>query len=205
MKKKWMLVVLLYVFMTPGVIISQDGRENKGTYPNDTVRVIHSRKSVRHFVDKPISKEDLMVILKAGMAAPTARNQQPWAFVVITDKEVRTKLAEGLPYTKMVKDASAAIIVCGVMAKALQGEEQSFWIQDCSAATENILLAAESLGLGAVWSGMYPLEGRMKYVREVLKIPEDVVPLNVIPIGYPAGDENPKDKFNPATIHWEKW
>ena len=205
MKTKLIIIVMSFLLVLPGVILAQDRTEGKGSYLNDTLRVIHSRKSVRHFLDKPVSKEDLLALVRAGMAAPTARNQQPWAFVVVTDKEVRTKLAEGLPYTKMLNDAGAAIIVCGVMTRALQGEERGFWVQDCSAATENILLAAESLGLGAVWSGMYPLEERVKYVREVLRIPEDVVPLNVIPIGYPAGDEKPKDKFNPANIHWEKW
>jgi len=176
-------------------------------YPEDnpTLKVIHSRKSVRHYINRKAAKEDLLTLVKAGMAAPTAVDRRPWAFVVITDKAKLEELEAGLPYTKMLTKSGAGIVVCGVLEKALPGEGKEFWIQDCSAATENILLAAESMGLGAVWTGAYPSQEIMNYIRKVLGMPENIIPLNVIPVGYPAGDEKPKDKFDPANVHWEKW
>jgi len=176
-------------------------------YPEDNpvLKVIHSRKSVRHYINRKAAKEDLLTLVKAGMAAPTAVDRRPWAFVVITDKAKLEELEAGLPYTKMLTKSGAGIVVCGVLEKALPGEGKEFWIQDCSAATENILLAAESMGLGAVWTGAYPSQEIMGHIRKVLGMPESIVPLNVIPVGYPAGDEKPKDKFDPANVHWEKW
>ena len=172
---------------------------------NDALSVIHSRKSVRHYTGESVSREDLTILLKAGMAAPTAVNRQPWVFIAVTDDATLSKLAQGLPYTKMIVQSHACIVVCGDMHKALSGVERDFWVQDCSAASENILLAAESLGLGAVWSGMYPLQERVDYVRKVLGLPDTVIPLNVIAVGHPAGIEKPQNKFNQANIHWEKW
>ena len=172
---------------------------------NPTLKVIHSRKSVRHYIDRKATKEDLLTLVKAGMAAPTAVDRRPWAFVIVTDKAKLEELEAGLPHAKMLTKAGAGIIVCGVLGKALPGEGKEFWVQDCSAATENILLAAESMGLGAVWTAAYPSQERMDSIRKVLGIPENIIPLNVIPVGYPAGDESPKDKFDPANVHWEKW
>jgi nitroreductase len=172
---------------------------------NPTLKVIHSRKSVRHYINRQVNKDDLLTLVKAGMAAPTAMDRRPWAFVIVTDKAKLEELVAGLPYTKMLTSAGAGIVVCGVLEKALPGEGQEFWMQDCSAATENILLAAESMGLGAVWTGVYPSQGKVDHIRKVLGIPESMIPLNVIPVGYPVGDEKPKDKFDPANVHWEKW
>jgi len=176
-------------------------------YPEDnpTLKVIHSRKSVRHYIDRKATREDLLTLVKAGMAAPTAVDRRPWAFVIVTDKAKLEELEAGLPHTKMLTKAGAGIIVCGVLEKALPGAGKEFWVQDCSAATENILLAAESMGLGAVWTAAYPSQERIDSIRKVLGIPENIVPLNVIPVGYPVGDENPKDKFDLKNVHWEKW
>lgn len=172
---------------------------------NNTLEIIHQRKSVRNYTDQKVEKEKLEALVKAGMAAPTAVNKQPWAFVVIDDKDVLNQLGDALPYAKMAKKAGGAIIVCGDLSKALEGWEQEFWIQDCSAATQNILLAAESMGLGAVWTAAYPAKDRMKSVIEILNLPEHIIPLNVIPIGYPKGIEKPKDKWKPENMHWQKW
>jgi nitroreductase len=172
---------------------------------NNTLEIIHQRKSVRNYTDQKVEKEKLEALVKAGMAAPTAVNKQPWAFVVIDDKEVLNQLGDALPYAKMAKKAGGAIIVCGDLSKALEGWEQEFWIQDCSAATQNILLAAESMGLGAVWTAAYPAKDRMKSVIDILNLPEHIIPLNVIPIGYPKGIEKPKDKWKPENMHWQKW
>jgi len=172
---------------------------------NNTLEVIHQRKSVRNYTDQKVEKEKLETLVKAGMAAPTAVNKQPWAFVVIDDKDVLNQLGDALPYAKMAKKAGGAIIVCGDLSKALEGWEQEFWIQDCSAATQNILLAAESMGLGAVWTAAYPAKDRMKSVIDILNLPEHIIPLNVIPIGYPKGMEKPKDKWKSENMHWQKW
>jgi len=170
-----------------------------------TIDIIMQRKSVRKYLDKKIQEETLETIVKAGMAAPTAANKQPWSFVVVTERETLDKLADKLPYTKMLYKAPAAIVVCGVPEWGLPGEENEYWIQDCSAASENILLAAESLKLGAVWTGAYPMKDREKAIREILGIPDKIVPLNVIALGYPTGVEKPKNKFKKERIHREKW
>ncbi|MGE0076795.1 MAG: nitroreductase family protein [Bacteroidales bacterium] len=171
---------------------------------NDIVKAIMSRRSIRSFLNLSVKKSQLEQIIKAGMAAPSARNMQPWSFIVVTDRAMLDKLGNKLPYAKMLLEATAAIIVCGVPDKA--GDSPAgYWVQDCSAATQNILLAIEALGLGAVWTGVYPREDRIAIVREVLEIPEGIFPLNVIPLGYPKGEHQPKDKFKPENIHWEKW
>jgi len=171
---------------------------------NETLRVIVGRKSVRHYTDEPVWKDALELIVRAGMAAPSAVNCQPWEFVVVTERETLHALAEGLEYARMLDSAGAAIVVCGVPDKTPPGTGD-YWVQDCSAATQNILLAIESLGLGAVWTGVYPRRERVAHVRKVLKVPEGVIPLNVIPIGWPVGDEDPKDKYVPEKVHWERW
>ncbi len=171
----------------------------------DAFTVIFNRKSVRKFTDKVVERKDLELILKAGMAAPTAVDRRPWAFVAVTDRAVLNALADKLPYAKMLYQATAAIVVLGDLDKTLPGEGQAYWIQDCSAVTQNILLAVEALGLGAVWTATYPGKDREAAVREVLGLPLNVIPLNVIPIGYPDGDPKPKDKWDPTIIHWEKW
>lgn len=165
---------------------------------------IMTRASVRQFTNQPISKDTLETIVKAGMAAPTAVNKQPWEFVVVTDREVLDSLKAHHPHANL-ETATAAIVVCGNMEKAMEGNGQAYWIQDCSAATENILLAAHSLGLGAVWCGVYPMQDRIAPVKETLNLPSSVTPLNIITMGYPAGDVQPKDKWNPEAVHYDKW
>ena len=168
----------------------------------DALTVIHSRKSVRKYLNKPVSKEQLEILLKAGMAAPTAGDKRPWAFVVITDPAMLDSLSLSTPYTRMLSSAAAAIAVCGDTRIGFKSE---VWVHDCSAASENILLAAEAIGLGAVWTGIYLNEGPTAYVKRVLGLPPEVYPLNVISIGYPTGEEKPKDKWDPSRIHWNMW
>ena len=170
----------------------------------DALSVIHSRKSVRNFTGQMVKKTDLETIVKAGMAAPTAVNKQPWAFVVVSDRKKLDALAAGLPYAKMLSKAGAAIIVCALPKEAFQ-ESVEFAVIDASLASENILLATEALGLGAVWTAAYPDKERILHVRRTLNIPENVIPLNVIPLGYPTGEDKAKDKYKKDKIHWEKW
>lgn len=172
---------------------------------NPTVKTIFSRKSVRKFKDIPVEKETLLNLVKAGMAAPTAVNKQPWAFIIVDDRKTLNLLADKLPYAKMLFSATAAIVVCGLPKESLEEKPIDYAIIDSSAAAENILLAAEAIGLGAVWTAVYPRIDRIDIVREILFVPEDVLPFCVIPIGWPAGEEVPKDKYKPEKIHWNNW
>ena len=161
--------------------------------------VIMTRTSIRSFTGDPVSREQLETILKAGMAAPSAINIQPWRFVVMTDKEkIASTFGNNPRGADMYTKAGAVIVVCG-------DTSSMFWFEDCSAAAENILLAAHALGLGAVWTAGYPAEDRVKPVSEALKLPENIKPLCIIPVGVPAEDPEPKDKWKPENIHWEKW
>ena len=167
---------------------------------------IAARTSIRKFdPSKPVSDADIEKILKAGMCAPSAMDRRPWEFIVVRDKAKLAALGSRLPYSRCGNGAQAAIVVCGSLDNGLSGRGKEYWIHDCSAATMNILLAAKGLGLGAVWTGVYPGEDRVAVVREVLAIPEGYAPLNVIPLGYPAENPTPKDKWNPAKVHHDKW
>ena len=172
---------------------------------NDTLKTIFARKSVRAYRSEAVSDEKLQVLVRAGMAAPTAVDKRPWEFVVVTDRAVLKQLADALPYAKMADRAAAAIVVGGDVRKQWGGMESDYWIMDCSAATQNILLAAESMGLGAVWTAVYPEDSRVRAVRQILGIPHYVVPLNIIPVGVPADREKAKDKYDPKQVHWNKW
>ena len=168
------------------------------------LETILTRCSVRHFTGKSVSEDNLEKILRAGMSAPSAVNTQPWAFIVVTKRNLLDLLCDSLPYAKMLDKAGAAVVVCGVPDKD-KDYASKFWTMDCCAATENILLAVHSLGLGAVWTAVYPDEKKINAVREILKIPREIVPLNVIPVGVPVGDEKVKDKFKKENIHREIW
>lgn len=181
--------------------------ENATVAATDSAVVINNimtRKSIRQFTSQPIEKETLDLLVKTGMAAPSAMNKQPWEFIVVSDKDVLNSLRENHPYSNL-KTATAAIIVCGDLNKTIEGEGREYWVQDCSAATENILLAAHGLGLGAVWCGVYPVTERIDAVKSVLGIPDNIVPLNIITLGYPAENPAPKDKWNPEAVHYQKW
>ncbi len=168
------------------------------------LQVILDRRSVRDFTTEPVSGETLDRLVRAGMSAPTARNMQPWSFVVVTGRETLDGLAGGLPYGKMLGTSPAAIVVCAVTELA-NGQSVELAVVDCTCASENILLAAEALGLGAVWVASYPYDDRMAHVRSVLGIPGEVIPLCVIPVGHPATSKPPIDKYKPERIHRERW
>lgn len=160
-----------------------------------------TRTSDRMFdAAKDVDPDDIQTLLQVAMAAPTAVNRQPWQFVVVTDRNLLRQLADALPYCHMAGEAGAAIVVCGDKSRFLEGEDAQLWVQDVSAATENILLAAHALGLGSVWTCLYPHEDRMTKVYGILQIPEDFVPFNVIPIGYVKMAHAPINKWNPAAV-----
>lgn len=198
-----LLACCLLLLLLQQAVKSKNETMNNST--NNTLEIIHQRKSVRSYTTQQVTKSQIETLVKAGMAAPTAVNKQPWAFIAIDDRTTLNQLGDALPYAKMLKNASAAIVVCGDMSKSLKDWEQQFWIQDCSAASQNILLAAESMGLGAVWTAAYPDRDRMNAVINILNLPEHIIPLNVIPIGYPTGVEKPKDKWKSDNMHWQQW
>ena len=183
--------------------------------PPSALDVIMSRTSIRSFTGEPVSKEQLETILKAGMAAPTAMNGQPWRFVVVTDKEKIAQVFASGFRGEMFTQAGAVIVVCGQTTQMgrpfgqpdapEQEMPNMFWYEDCSAAAENILLAVKALGLGAVWTAGYPAEERIAPIAAALGIPENVKPLCIIPVGVPAENPEPKDKWKPENIHWEQW
>ena len=191
------MIFCLMTMMGVMTVSAQQKVENRDAQA--AINNIMTRTSIRQYTNEPVSKADIETMLRAGMAAPTAVNRQPWHFVAVTDKE---KLAELAGRRGMIQQAGVAIVVCGNMDKAMQGPAQAFWIQDCSAATENILLAANALGLGAVWTGCYPMEDRVAEVSKVLKLPKTIVPLCVIAIGHPAEQPTPKDKSKPENVSY---
>ena len=176
--------------------------QKSNSYKNAALENIATRTSVRSYHDKPVDAALIEQLLRAGMAAPSAVNKQPWHFVVVTDKAQLAALAKANPHAGMAAKAPLAIVVCGDMNKALSGEAREFWVQDCSAATENILLAANALGLGAVWTGTYPNQERCKAVSSVLQLPKNLIPLCTIVIGYPDKENTPKDKWKPENISY---
>ncbi len=166
---------------------------------------ILTRASVRKFQSRPVEEGKIETLLRAGMAAPTAVDKRPWHFVAITDRAVLDEMAGSNRNGGMLRQAPLAIVVCGDMNKALNGVAREYWVQDTSAATENILLAAHGLGLGAVWTGVYPIQERCDELRKVLNMPEHLIPLCTIIIGYPDGNVTPKDKWDPANVTYNKF
>lgn len=211
MKTKTILISLIASVMT--LSSCTDSTATQPASPADSsanpaLECILTRTSVRQYApDRTISRDTVETLLRAAMSAPTAVNKQPWAFIAIDSREDLDSLAAVLPYARMLTKAPLAIVTCGDMSKVIDSEtpEQGFWIQDVSAATENLLLAAHALGLGAVWTGVYPDSGRVKAVQQRLGLPDTIIPLAVVPIGYPTGPQTPKDKWNPDNIRFNRW
>lgn len=165
---------------------------------------ITSRTSVRQYTDMAVSDAVTTALLHAAMSAPSAVNRQPWEFIVVDDPELLAELAAALPYAKMAAHAPLAIVVCGNKERFLEGADGCLWEQDLSAASENILLAAHAFGLGGVWTCLYPHDDRMTAVRAILNIPDNMVPFNLIPVGFPAREHRPVDKWHLERIHYNR-
>ena len=168
---------------------------------NQSLEIIFARRSMRKFTDEKVTPDQLDLLLQAGMSAPSAVNSQPWEFVVITEPEMLSGLQEILPYGKF--PAPAVILVCGSQRVAKNPAGLMFWIQDCSAATENILLAATALGLGSCWVGIHPIPLVGKRVAKLFHLPIGVTPLCAIYLGHPQFIKQPKPKYDPNRIHWQ--
>lgn len=167
------------------------------------IDTIYARRSIRQYQAKPVEKEKLTTLLKAAMAAPSAMNIKPWEFVVVTDTEMMDSIRASLMFGK--HNAPAAIVVCGNTSFFKHPMASKFWVQDCSAATENILLAAVALGLGTVWLGVHPIHNFKKRISAILGLPKNVDPLNIIYVGYPAEEKKPRTQYDPKRVHWEKY
>jgi nitroreductase len=168
----------------------------------ETLKAIFTRRSIRKYSGGTVTDEQLEVLLRAAMHAPSARNKQPWHFVVITDKDILYKLGGTHPYGKMLMDAGAAIVTCG--DKTIE-EMDSYLLQNCSAATQNLLLAAHDLGLGAVWLGLHPREDRISSLKAILKFPDHILPVSMISLGSPDEVKEGDDRFLADRIHENQW
>jgi len=169
----------------------------------DILETIYSRRSIRIYDRKKLEKETINNLLKAAMAAPSASNSRPWEFVVVTDEAKISLLRSKVKYGNY--NAPAIIIICSNLAIAQNESAYKYWVQDCSAATENLLVAAAGMGLGTCWVASYPKEDIINLLRETLGIPEDVVPLNLIYVGYPAEEKAPRTQYDETRIHWESY
>ena len=166
---------------------------------DDRLWAIFARRSIRLYTEEPVGEADLQSLLEAGMAAPSASDRKPWHFVVVTERDTLSALAEAHPYGKMLARAGAAIAVCGDPGTS------TWWVQDCSAATENILVAAAALGLGAVWLGCHGSPGREEAIRSVLGIPDAIGVLSLLSIGHPAEKKEPRTQYNPQRVYINRW
>ncbi|KIH76496.1 Nitroreductase [Geoalkalibacter ferrihydriticus] len=167
-----------------------------------SLKEILYRRSIRKYTPELVSDEDMEELLRAAMAAPSAGNAQPWYFVILTERRLLEAIADFHPYAAMARHAPAAILVCG--DPSLE-KYPGFWVQDLSAAVENLLLAAQSKGLGAVWVGIYPTEERVEKMRELLAIPPNIIPFALVPFGHPAETKPPAERFNPARVFRNGW
>lgn len=161
---------------------------------------IWRRRSIRKYTPQPVSEEQILAILQAAMAAPSAHNRKPWHFIVIRERQTLNYIAEQHPYAKMLSEAPLAIAVCGDTALSPKR-----WDQDCAAATENILLALPALGLGGVWIGYHPIDPQQDFLRPLFNLPPHVQVFCLISIGQPAEVKEPRTQFDPAVVHREKW
>ena len=168
------------------------------------LEAIQTRVSVRQFTGEKLSDEQIEKLLRAAMAAPSAMNKQPWQFVVITNEELLAKIGEQMPNSRCQNKPGCAIVPCGDMSKTLEGAARDFWVDDLSAATENLLLAAHAMGLGACWTGVHPNMERVSDVQKLLGLDEQIVPLCIIPVGVPAEQPEVKQKFNEENVRYIK-
>jgi nitroreductase len=181
-----------------------DGMEQSrgGQQRMDVMEAIHTRRSIRKFQQKLVPDELVKELLSAAMSAPSAGNQQPWHFVVITDQEILGRVPGLNPYAAMAREAPLAILVCAELALE---KYPGYWVQDCSAATQNLLLAAHGKGLGAVWTGITPMPDRVEGFKKLCNLPEKVIPLALVVVGYPAQTLKPEDRFRADRVHRNTW
>lgn len=168
----------------------------------DALDAIHTRRSIRKYQDRPIEETLLHQCLAAAMSAPSAGNAQPWQFVVLTERRILDRIPELHPHASMARQAHAGVLICGDLARE---KYAGYWPIDCAAATQNLLLAAHALGLGAVWCGVHPREERIAAMRSLLALPEGIAPFALVLMGWPAEEAGRRDRFDAARIHHNGW
>ncbi len=166
---------------------------------------VFTRRSVRDFLPKEVEKEKMERILRAGMEAPSAHNRRPWEFIVVSDAAKRAAIAEMSPYAKMLPSAAAAIIVCGNLKLGAKEPEDTYWVQDCAAATENILVQISGEDLGGVWLGWYPDARRVEALHSYFNLPGHIIPFSVIAVGYPEKPADAPSRYDEKLVHWNSW
>jgi len=168
----------------------------------DAMKALYSRRSIRLYGSKSVPHNMIQDILRAAMCAPSAGNERPWHFIILTDRSTLDEITRFHPFAAMVKQAHIAILVCGdIMLEKHKG----YWVLDCSAATQNLLIAAHAKGLGAVWCGIYPSEDRVTNFKKLLNLPAHVVPFSLVPIGFPAEEKQAVDRYDSSRIHENRW
>lgn len=195
-----LLAVAIILLSLKLVFFSENSVSNAVSAETAVMNNLLSRTSIRTYQSRPVEDEKVEKMLRAAMAAPTAGNKQPWRFLIIKDRQTLEAISDHFHTMKMVGHAPLAIVVCGDMDNTFPGDGHDYWVEDTSAATENLLLAAHSMGLGAVWCGIYPMQQRVAYLKQLLRLLGNIVPLNIIPVGYPVEKPTPKDKWKPANI-----
>lgn len=168
----------------------------------DTLTAIATRRSIRKYTADPVADTVVRDLLAAGMVAPSAIDVRPWHFIVVTERESLDRLAAGMEFCDMLREATLGIVICG---DPRVEKAPGFWVQDCSACTQNMLLAAHALGLGAVWVGLHPMESRVAATREVLGVPDPVIPLSIVAAGHPAETLPGEDRWDDAKVHRDRW
>jgi nitroreductase len=168
----------------------------------DCLDAVMTRRSIRRYTDEPVSDADIEVLLRAAMAAPSAGNQQSWRIILVTDRDQLKRLSKATPYSGMLESAPLGIVVCG---DTRSERHPGYWVQDCSAAIQNLLVTANAIGLGGVWIGCYPVEERVENVRSICEVPEGIVPMSMVALGHPADRKAPADRYEPAYVHRDRW
>lgn len=167
------------------------------------MEAIFTRRSIRSFTNEPVTEEQITKLLKAAMAAPSAGNEQPWEFIVVRERTPLEEITQIHQYSQMLKEAPVAVVVCADLGRSKYPVD--YWIQDCAAATQNILLAATTTGLGTCWLGIYPQLERVEALRRIFSVPDSIVPFAVVAIGYPAKPSLMSERYDEKRVHIEKW
>ncbi len=168
----------------------------------DTLEAILSRRSIRKYSSEAVTDNAVRALLEAAMAAPSAGNEQPWQFVVVTARATLDEIPAFHEYAQMMCEAPLAVLVCG---DHRHKKYRDFWVQDCAAATQNLLLAAHALGLGAVWVGVYPDDGLVSRLTQLFGLPPEVVPFALVAVGHPAEEKPPAARYDEKRVHYERW
>lgn len=169
----------------------------------ETLEAIYKRRSIREYTEEAVSRADLEILLRAAFSAPTAANGQPWEFVVIDEKDILNKIRQNFVFARY--EAPAAIVVCDNSKLGLKGQNKEIWVCDCSAAIENILLAATDIGLASVWIGIFPIESRMQKMREIMNMPEYINPFGMVYVGHGAYEAQGRCRYNEKAVYWQQY